>query len=133
MYLHKIWALAGRTRRCRPPGPDQASGAFLSGGLDSSTVAGVLSEFGPAPARTFLVFFDWNRADLTDRGRQIIAEAEVKERAIAWLPGPMRFATEDAEADETLFGDAPMMANDQDLGDAEQMQDDKPVILPEAA
>jgi outer membrane protein OmpA-like peptidoglycan-associated protein len=29
----------------------------------------------PAPARTFLVFFDWNRADLTDRARQIIAEA----------------------------------------------------------
>jgi OmpA-OmpF porin, OOP family len=29
----------------------------------------------PAPARTFLVFFDWNRADLTQRARQIIAEA----------------------------------------------------------
>lgn len=35
----------------------------------------------PAPAaapqaqRTFLVFFDWNRADLTDRARQIIGEA----------------------------------------------------------
>lgn len=29
----------------------------------------------PAPARTFLVFFDWNRADLTARGRQIIGEA----------------------------------------------------------
>jgi len=29
----------------------------------------------PAPARTFLVFFDWNRADLTARARQIIGEA----------------------------------------------------------
>jgi OOP family OmpA-OmpF porin len=29
----------------------------------------------PAPARTFLVFFDFNRADLTDRARQIIGEA----------------------------------------------------------
>ena len=29
----------------------------------------------PAPARTFLVFFDWNRADLTQRARQIIGEA----------------------------------------------------------
>jgi outer membrane protein OmpA-like peptidoglycan-associated protein len=29
----------------------------------------------PSPARTFLVFFDWNRADLTTRARQIIAEA----------------------------------------------------------
>ncbi len=26
-------------------------------------------------ARTYLVFFDWDRADLTDRARQIIAEA----------------------------------------------------------
>jgi outer membrane protein OmpA-like peptidoglycan-associated protein len=29
----------------------------------------------PAPARSYLVFFDWDRADLTDRARQIIAEA----------------------------------------------------------
>ncbi len=28
-----------------------------------------------APARTYLVFFDWDRADLTGRARQIIAEA----------------------------------------------------------
>jgi OmpA-OmpF porin, OOP family len=29
----------------------------------------------PAPARTYLVFFDWDRADLTGRAKQIIAEA----------------------------------------------------------
>jgi OOP family OmpA-OmpF porin len=29
----------------------------------------------PAPARTYLVFFDWDRSDLTQRARQIIAEA----------------------------------------------------------
>jgi outer membrane protein OmpA-like peptidoglycan-associated protein len=29
----------------------------------------------PAPARTYLVFFDWDRADLNDRARQIIEEA----------------------------------------------------------
>ncbi|WP_426957141.1 OmpA family protein [Muricoccus radiodurans] len=29
----------------------------------------------PTVARTYLVFFDWDRADLTDRARQIIAEA----------------------------------------------------------
>jgi outer membrane protein OmpA-like peptidoglycan-associated protein len=28
-----------------------------------------------AAARTYLVFFDWDRADLTDRARQIVAEA----------------------------------------------------------
>ncbi len=29
----------------------------------------------PAPARTYLVFFDWDRYNLTDRARQIIGEA----------------------------------------------------------
>ncbi len=29
----------------------------------------------PAPARTYLVFFDWDRADLTTRARQIVAQA----------------------------------------------------------
>ncbi len=29
----------------------------------------------PAPARSYLVFFDWDRADLTTRARQIIREA----------------------------------------------------------
>jgi OmpA-OmpF porin, OOP family len=29
----------------------------------------------PAPARTYLVFFDWDKYDLTDRAKQIIAEA----------------------------------------------------------
>jgi OOP family OmpA-OmpF porin len=28
-----------------------------------------------APARTYLVFFDWDRADLTARAKQIVAEA----------------------------------------------------------
>ncbi|WP_198376666.1 OmpA family protein [Neoroseomonas rubea] len=35
----------------------------------------------PAPARTFLVFFDWNRADLTARARQIIGEAATARRS----------------------------------------------------
>ncbi|MHC4162398.1 MAG: asparagine synthetase B family protein [Planctomycetota bacterium] len=33
-------------------------GAFLSGGVDSSTVAGILSEVGGAPARTYSIGFD---------------------------------------------------------------------------
>jgi OOP family OmpA-OmpF porin len=37
----------------------------------------------PAPARTYLVFFDWDRADLTDRARQIIADAAQNARAVS--------------------------------------------------
>jgi OOP family OmpA-OmpF porin len=29
----------------------------------------------PVPARTYLVFFDWDKADLSDRARQIISDA----------------------------------------------------------
>jgi outer membrane protein OmpA-like peptidoglycan-associated protein len=36
----------------------------------------------PAPARTFLVFFDFDRADLSDRARAIIAEAAQNSTAI---------------------------------------------------
>ncbi|WP_246503812.1 OmpA family protein [Plastoroseomonas arctica] len=56
--------------------------------LNHSVLAGLRYTFGqravaqvaPTPppaatARTYLVFFDWNRADLTDRARQIIGEA----------------------------------------------------------
>ena len=36
----------------------------------------------PAPARTFLVFFDWDRADLTTRAREIIGEAAQNSRRV---------------------------------------------------
>jgi OmpA-OmpF porin, OOP family len=29
----------------------------------------------PAPARSYLVFFDWDKADLTDRAKSIVKEA----------------------------------------------------------
>ena len=45
------------TRRRSPPPPSPAPVA------------------APEVARTYLVFFDWDRADLTDRARQIIADA----------------------------------------------------------
>ncbi|MBP0493095.1 OmpA family protein [Pararoseomonas indoligenes] len=38
-------------------------------------IAAPMPAAAPAPARTYLVFFDFDRADLTDRARQIIAEA----------------------------------------------------------
>ncbi len=38
-------------------------------------VAAPVAAPAPAPAKTYLVFFDWNRADLTPRATQIIAQA----------------------------------------------------------
>ncbi|SDB69470.1 OmpA family protein [Belnapia rosea] len=37
----------------------------------------------PEVARTYLVFFDWDRADLTDRARQIISEAAGAARRVS--------------------------------------------------
>ena len=45
--------------RRRPPAPPAAPAAVPA----------------PAPARSYLVFFDWDKATLTDRARQIIKEA----------------------------------------------------------
>jgi asparagine synthase (glutamine-hydrolysing) len=47
----------------RDAGPDKCTGAFLSGGLDSSTVVGVLSEVGPAPAQSFSIGFGYPAYD----------------------------------------------------------------------
>ena len=47
----------------RASNPDDRCGAFLSGGLDSSTVAGVLSEVGPAPTKTFSIGFGYPAYD----------------------------------------------------------------------
>ena len=65
----------------------RSRGTFEADNFNHSIMFGVRYNFGrtaapvaaaaaaPAPARTFLVFFDWNRADLTARARQIIGEA----------------------------------------------------------
>ena len=72
------------------------AGSTKSFGENHSVMLGVRYAFGqaprpapvaapapaPAPARTFLVFFDWDRADLTDRARQIIAEAATNARTV---------------------------------------------------
>jgi outer membrane protein OmpA-like peptidoglycan-associated protein len=51
-------------------------------GVEPPPVPVVAPAAAPAPARTYLVFFDWNRADLTDRARQIIAEAAQNSRRV---------------------------------------------------
>ena len=73
------------------PSPSAFGRVKISGNLNHSLVVGVRYAFNTptptpppppaapspvvAPSRTYLVFFDWDRADLTDRARQIVAEA----------------------------------------------------------
>ncbi len=49
--------------------------AFGAAPPPAPVVAPAAPAAAPAPARTFLVFFDFDRADLTERARAIIAEA----------------------------------------------------------
>ena len=74
------------------PEPHAAAGNFdLRNQYNNSVLLGVRYAFdvapppppeappvaapAPAAARSYLVFFDWDRADLTDRARQIVREA----------------------------------------------------------
>ncbi len=47
----------------RDSAPSARTGAFLSGGLDSSSVSGVLNEVGPSPAQTFSIGFGYPEYD----------------------------------------------------------------------
>ncbi len=63
-YNHSL--LVGLRYEFNPPPPPVA--AMPAANVPSPAPA-------PAAARTYLVFFDWDRADLTPRARQIVAEA----------------------------------------------------------
>ncbi len=57
---------------------DNRNHSFLLGAryaFNTPTPAVVMPPSAQTIARTYLVFFDWNRANLTDRARQIISEA----------------------------------------------------------
>ena len=55
---------------------DNVNHSLLVGLRYAFNAAPVVAAAAPvAAARTYLVFFDWNKADLTDRARQIIGEA----------------------------------------------------------
>ena len=79
-----------------PTGPVPA-GLKLGTMIDQSALIGVRYAFGvqpppspapdatvpaPAEARSFLVFFDWDRAQLTDRARQVVAQAADSARKV---------------------------------------------------
>lgn len=88
----RYFGLDGRTYKGQFFAPNVARGANVQVGMENnvSVIVGVRYAFNAAPpappplpppapvqtaARTYLVFFDWDRADLTDRARQIIADA----------------------------------------------------------
>ncbi|MES2713192.1 MAG: OmpA family protein [Pseudomonadota bacterium] len=77
-------------------GATSARATFDADNYNHSILAGLRYNFGqvarattvvtPPPqatARTYIVFFDWNRADLTERARQIIAEAASASTSVA--------------------------------------------------
>ncbi len=55
-----LFAFGGAPALARPPKPEPLAAVAAP---------------GPQPARTYLVFFDWDRANLTSRARQIVAQA----------------------------------------------------------
>jgi asparagine synthase (glutamine-hydrolysing) len=62
--------LRNAVRRCLPDGN---TGCFLSGGVDSSTVTGLLAEVNKSPARTYTIGFDVENYDET-RFARIVAD-----------------------------------------------------------
>jgi len=91
-FLGTLLPKIGIDRVGGPPRADVPAG-FRPDNYNHSALLGVRYNFGapvpvppavpeqpatprpPEVARTYLVFFDWNRADLTGRAREIIAEA----------------------------------------------------------
>lgn len=57
--------------------------AFGTPTMVASTAQQVVAAPAPAAARTYLVFFDWDRSDLSGRARQIIGEAASASTKIA--------------------------------------------------
>ncbi len=85
------------TRLIATNGASIAGGQLRAGDANHSVMLGLRYAFNtpraapapapvaapaPAPARTYLVFFDWDRADLTDRARQIIGDAATNARTV---------------------------------------------------
>jgi OOP family OmpA-OmpF porin len=83
----------------RSNGATPAKGSVEMTNYNHSLLVGLRYAFGAAPApvaavapapaqqtgvaRTYLVFFDWDRSDLTDRARQIISEAAANSKRVS--------------------------------------------------
>ena len=80
LEMEHRWIEAGSSFRARTDSTMQHS-LFL-GIRYAFGVEAVAPVAAPEPARTFLVFFDWDRDTLTDRARQIIADAAANSRRV---------------------------------------------------
>lgn len=72
----------GRSGKLNNGNHDLMLGLRYNFGVAPAPVAAVVppAPVAPTVARTYLVFFDWNRADLTPRAREIISEAAQNSR-----------------------------------------------------
>lgn len=60
-------------------------GLRYSFGAPAAPVMGIAAAApAPAPARSYLVFFDWDKSNLTDRARQIIRDAAENSRKVEY-------------------------------------------------
>ena len=73
---HEVSFTNGATSTSSKVDVDNVNHSLLVGLRYAFNAAPAVAAAAPvAAARTFLVFFDWSKADLTDRARQIIGEA----------------------------------------------------------
>lgn len=68
------------------------TGAFLSGGIDSSTVAGLLARLGGEPARTFTIGFSAEGYDEMDYARITARHFQTRQREYYLTPGDVAAA-----------------------------------------
>ncbi len=87
-YKDQLFTVAGKSGGKQSFGTDDFNHSFLLGIRYAFNTPTPVPPPQPVPvvpqtqARTYLVFFDWDRADLTDRARQIVGEAAQASRQV---------------------------------------------------
>jgi len=81
-YAEELLSLLVDATRMRFRSADVPVGAYLSGGLDSTLITGVVRRFTEAPLRTFSVVFEDAEFDESDFQRQAIDHLQVDHRQV---------------------------------------------------
>ncbi len=86
---------------------DVPVGVFLSGGIDSSTVAAILQRYGSGEVRTFTIGFDDHRYNEADHARRVAAHLGTRHTERIVGPGEMdQVLLEWGELFDEPFGDS---------------------------